>query len=84
VDELNSHIDVQDIQINQLANMVNDLVGKVEEQAKAIKGLKENREEHRKVINRMTAKIIALEEYTTDIQKKVFPQVGGGEQLGFL
>jgi hypothetical protein len=32
----------------------------------------------------MTAKVIALEEYTTDIQKKVFPQVGGGEQLGFL
>jgi hypothetical protein len=45
---------------------------------------KESREEQRKVINQMTAKVIALEEYTTDIQKKVFPQVGGGEQLGFL
>jgi hypothetical protein len=31
----------------------------------------------------MTAEVIALEKYTTDIQKKVFPQVGG-EQLGFL
>jgi methyl-accepting chemotaxis protein len=42
VDELNSHIDIQDVQINQLANMVNDLVRKVEEQAKAIKVLKDN------------------------------------------
>jgi hypothetical protein len=84
VDELNSCIDVQDVQIQQLANMVNNLVGKVEGQAKAIKGLKESREEQRKVINWMTAKVIALEEYTEDIQKKVFPQVGGGEQLGFL
>jgi methyl-accepting chemotaxis protein len=42
VDELNSHIDVQDVQIQQLANMVNDLVGKVEGQAKVIKSLKEN------------------------------------------
>jgi uncharacterized coiled-coil protein SlyX len=77
VDELNSHIDVQDIQIQQLANMVNDLVGKVEGQAKAIKGLKESWEEQCKVINRMTAKVIALEQCTEDIQKKVFPQVGG-------
>jgi uncharacterized coiled-coil protein SlyX len=77
VDELNSHIDVQDVQIQQLANMVNDLVGKVEGQAKAIKGLKESLEEQRKVINRMTAKVIALEQCTKDIQKKVFPQVGG-------
>jgi uncharacterized coiled-coil protein SlyX len=84
VDELNDRIDVQDVQIQQLANMVNDLVGKVEGQAKAIKSLKDSREEQRKVINRMTAKVITLEEYTTDIQKKVFPQVGGGEQLGSL
>jgi methyl-accepting chemotaxis protein len=84
VDELNSRIDVQDVQINQLANMVNNLVRKVEGQAKAIKSLKDSREEQRKVINRMTTKVIALEEYTMDIQKKVFPQVGGGEQLGFL
>jgi hypothetical protein len=45
VDELNSCVDVQDVQIQQLANMVNDLVRKVEEQAKAIKGLKDSREE---------------------------------------
>jgi methyl-accepting chemotaxis protein len=76
MDELNSCIDVQDVQIQQLANMVNDLVGKVEGQAKAIKGLKESREEQHKVINWMTAKVIALEQYTEDIQK-VFPQVGG-------
>jgi uncharacterized coiled-coil protein SlyX len=75
VDELNSCIDCQDVQINQLANMVNDLVGKVEGQAKMIKGLKDSREEQRKVINQMTAKVIALEQYTEDIQKKVFPQV---------
>jgi hypothetical protein len=75
VDELNSRIDCQDVQINQLANMVNDLVGKVEGQAKMIKGLKESREEQRKVINWMTAKVIVLEQYTEDIQKKVFPQV---------
>jgi hypothetical protein len=55
--------------------MVNDLVGKVEGQAKAIKGLKESREEQRKVINHLTAKLITVEQYTEDIQKKVFPQV---------
>jgi uncharacterized coiled-coil protein SlyX len=75
VDELNGCIDCQDVQIQQLADMVNNLVGKVEEQAKAIKGLKESREEQRKVINRMTAKLIAVEQYTEDIQKKVFPKV---------
>jgi hypothetical protein len=42
VDELNSCIDAQDVQIEQLANMVNDLVGKVENQANEIKGLKRN------------------------------------------
>jgi chromosome segregation ATPase len=83
VDELNSQIDVQDVQIQQLANMVNDLVGKTEKQAKEIKGLKDDWEEQRKVINQLTAKVIALEQYTEDIQKKVFPQVGGGEHLGF-
>jgi hypothetical protein len=51
VDELNSCIDIQNVQIQQLANMVNDLVRKVEGQAKAIKGLKESWEEQRKVIN---------------------------------
>jgi uncharacterized coiled-coil protein SlyX len=75
VDELNGRIDCQDVQIQQLADMVNDLVGKVEGQAKAIKSLKEGREEQHKVINRMTAKVIALEQYTEDIQKKVFPKV---------
>jgi uncharacterized coiled-coil protein SlyX len=75
VDELNGRIDCQDIQIQQLANMVNNLVRKVEEQAKTIKGLKESREEQRKVINRLTAKMIAVEQYTEDIQRKVFPQV---------
>jgi hypothetical protein len=38
VNELNSCIDVQDVQIQQLANMVNDLIRKVEGQAKVIKG----------------------------------------------
>jgi hypothetical protein len=63
--------------------MVNDLVGKTKKQVKDIKGLKDNWEEQHKVINRLTAKVIALEQYTEDIQKKVFPQVGGGEHLGF-
>jgi uncharacterized coiled-coil DUF342 family protein len=84
VDELNHQIDIQDVQIQQLANMVNDLVGKTEKQAKEIKDLKDNRESHRKVINTLIAKVIALERYTEDIQKKVFPQVGGGEHLGFM
>ena len=56
----------------------------VEGQDKEIKGLKESWEEHHKVVNRMTVKVIVLEQYTEDIQKKVFPKVGGGEQLGFL
>ena len=76
VDKLNNRIDAQDIQINQLANMVNDLVGKVESQAKEIKLLKSNQEDQRKVINCLTAKFIALEECVEDVQKKVFPKVG--------
>jgi uncharacterized coiled-coil DUF342 family protein len=84
VDKLNHRIDIQDVQIQQLANMVNDLIGKTEKQAKEIKGLKDNREEHCKVINRLTTKVITLEQYTKDIQKKVFPQVGGGEHFGFM
>ena len=47
VDKLNSRIDAQDIQIEQLANMVNDLVGTVESQAKEIKQLKLNQETQR-------------------------------------
>jgi hypothetical protein len=77
VGELNHRIDLQDIQIAQLANMVNDLVGKTEVQAKKIKGLKSDREAHCKVINMMTLKIIALEQCVEDIQKKAFPKVGG-------
>jgi hypothetical protein len=75
VDKLNNQIDVQDIQIQQLANMVNDLVGKVENQANKIKGLKRGREEHRKVINNLTTKLIAVEECLEDVQKKAFPRV---------
>ena len=75
VDELNNHIDAQDIQIDQLANMVNDLIGKVESQIKEIKLLKSNQEDQRKVINHLTAKLIALEECVEDVQKKVFPKV---------
>jgi hypothetical protein len=43
-------------------------------------GLKTSEKEcrdDRKVINTMTAKVIALEQCVEDIQKKVFPQVGG-------
>lgn len=75
VDELNECINLQDIQINQLADMVNDLVGKTEKQAMEIKNLQADREVHRKVINTMTAKVITLEQYVEDVQKKVFPQV---------
>jgi hypothetical protein len=77
VDELNSRIDVQEVQIEQLANMVNDLVGKTKGQAKEIKLLKNNCDEHHKVINTMTAKAIMLEQCVEDIQRKAFPQVGG-------
>jgi hypothetical protein len=41
----------------------------------SVKSLKESREEQRKVINWLTAKLIAVEQYTEDIQKKVFPKV---------
>jgi archaellum component FlaC len=75
VDKLNKHINLQDVQIEQLANMVNDLVGKVEGQAKEIKNLKADRESHQKVINMMTAKVITLEQCVEDVQKKAFPQV---------
>ena len=75
VDELNSCIDAQEVQIEQLANMVNDLVRKVENQANEIKGLKCNQEEHRRVINNLTAKLIVVEEGLEDVQKKVFPKV---------
>ena len=76
-DELNSRIDAQDVQIEQLANMVNDLVGTIEGQAKEIKQLKSNQETQRKVLNTLTAKFIALEECVEDIQKKAFPKVRG-------
>ena len=75
VDELNNRIDAQDVQIDQLANMVNNLIGKVESQAKEIQALKISREEHHKVINQFTAKLITLEECVEDVQKKVFPKV---------
>ena len=75
VNKLNHHIDVQDIQIDQLANMVNNLVGTVESQAKEIKLLKSNQENQRKVLNCLTAKFIALEECVEDVQKKAFPKV---------
>jgi hypothetical protein len=55
--------------------MVNDLVGKTEAQAKEIKNLKSDRELHCKVINTMTAKVIALEQCVEDVQKKAFPSV---------
>jgi predicted nucleic acid-binding Zn-ribbon protein len=66
---------MQVVQIEQLANMVNDLIGRTEKQAKEIKGLKDNREEHRKVINTLTTKVIAVEECLEDVQKKAFPRV---------
>jgi hypothetical protein len=77
VDELNNHINLQDVQIKQLATMVNDLIRKVEGQAKEIKNLKANQESHCKVINTMTAKVIALEQCVEDVQKKAFPKVRG-------
>ena len=77
VDELNHRIDAQDIQIEQLANMVNDLVGMVESQSKEIKQLKSNQETQHKVLNNLTAKFITLEECVEDIQKKAFPKVSG-------
>ena len=82
VDELNSCIDVQDAQIKQLANMVNDLIGTVESQAKEIKQLRLNQETQRKVLNNLTAKFIVLDECVEDIQKKVFPKVRG-KDFGF-
>ena len=75
VDELNNRIDAQDVQIDQLANMVNNLFRKVESQAKEITLLKSNQEDQRKVINRLTAKLITLEECVEDVQKKAFPKV---------
>lgn len=77
VDELNDRINLQDIQIEQLANPVNNLVGKTQEQAKYIKELKVDCKSHRKVINTLTAKQIVLEQCVEDVQKKVFPKVGG-------
>jgi hypothetical protein len=47
VDELNKRINLQDVQINQLADMVNDLVGKTEGQTQEIKDLQADREVHR-------------------------------------
>jgi hypothetical protein len=75
VDELNNCIDAQDLQIEQLATMANDLIRKVENQANEIKGLKWGKEEHRKVINNLTAKLITVEECLEDVQKKAFPRV---------
>jgi uncharacterized coiled-coil protein SlyX len=73
VDELNSCIDVQEVQIDQLANMVDNLIRKMEGQAKEIKSLKGNCEEHCKVINMLTTKVITLEQCVEDVQRKAFP-----------
>jgi hypothetical protein len=48
-----------------------------EGQAKEIKLLKSNCEEHRRVINMLTAKVITMEQCVEDVQRKAFPQVGG-------
>lgn len=44
--KLNSWINAQGVQIEQLANMINDLVEKVEGKATEIKMLKVNQEEN--------------------------------------
>jgi methyl-accepting chemotaxis protein len=75
VDELNSHINAQEVQVSQLADMVNDLVGKTEGQAKVIKEMKSECERHRKIMNTLTAKVISLEQCAEDLQKKAFPNV---------
>ena len=64
--------------------MVNDLVRKVEEQAKEIKTLKTNREEHCQVINTLTAKVITMEQCMEDVQKKAFPKVRAEFEHPFL
>jgi hypothetical protein len=81
VDELNNRINLQDIQIKQLATMVNNLIGKTEGQAKEIKGLKADQGVHCKTINTMTVKIIALEQCVEDVQKKAFPKVRESQSL---
>jgi hypothetical protein len=47
-------------------------------------GWKGNREEHHKVINTLTAKVIALEQCVEDVQRKAFPQVGKWPKLPLL
>jgi hypothetical protein len=54
--------------------MVNDLVGKVEEQ-KELDVCKRSIKEHCKVINNLTTKLIVLDDHVEDVQRKVFPQV---------
>jgi hypothetical protein len=46
VGKLNSQIDAQEVQIAQLADMVNNLIRKTEEQVKKIKELQSDREGH--------------------------------------
>jgi hypothetical protein len=75
VDELNSRINTQEVQISQLADMINDLIGKTEGQAKEIKEMKLDREHHCKIINTLTAKVIFLEQCAEDLQRKAFPKV---------
>jgi hypothetical protein len=77
VDELNNCIDMQDIQINQLANVVSELVGEVEGQKKGLDVCKKSIEEHCKVISNLTTKLMMLDNHVRDFQQKVFPQVGG-------
>jgi archaellum component FlaC len=67
IDELNSHMDTQDVQIDQLATMVKNLIGKTEKQQKEIKNLKSNCEMQCKIINTLTAKVIALEQCMEDV-----------------
>jgi hypothetical protein len=80
VDKLNGHIDAQEVQIKQLANMVNDL-WEDRRTGQENQGIELDHEGHHKVINTLTHKIIALEQCVEDVQKKVFPKVGGRVKL---
>lgn len=70
VDSLHECIEEQDIKINQLATMVNNLVGVVKSQ-KELEVCKKQLNDHCRVINTMMAKYMLANDHI-ELEKKYF------------
>jgi hypothetical protein len=77
MDKLHDQINKQDVKVEQLANIVNELVGTVKAQRKELAVHKMSLNKHCQVINTLTAKLMHMDDCMEEVQRKVFPQVRG-------